>query len=91
METLLLSDPHNEEMREMYDSLTEVIQLTVDLLRDAGASEAAAAAVAAPGQPAAAGGQPQQRMKCGCAQTGQTGTQQAAHRAVALYVTSHAM
>lgn len=37
----------------MYDSLSEVIQLTVDLLKDAGASEAAAAAAAA--VPAAAG------------------------------------
>jgi hypothetical protein len=53
VETLLLSDPGNEELREMYDSLSEVIQLTVDLLKDAGAAEAAAAAPAA--QPAAAG------------------------------------
>ncbi|WIA16543.1 hypothetical protein OEZ85_013217 [Tetradesmus obliquus] len=53
VETLLLSDPGNEELREMYDSLSEVIQLTVDLLKDAGASEAAAAAAAA--VPAAAG------------------------------------
>jgi hypothetical protein len=44
VETLLLSDPGNEELREMYDGLTEVIQLTVDLLKDAGAPEAAAAA-----------------------------------------------
>jgi hypothetical protein len=50
VETLLLSDPGNEELREMYDSLSEVIQLTVDLLKDAGAPQAAAAA-----QPAAAG------------------------------------
>eukprot|EP00775_Hariotina_reticulata_P012496 gene12496-12630_t len=51
VETLLLSDPHNDELREMYDSLAEVMQLTEDLLRDAGAPveqlSAAAAAAAA--------------------------------------------
>jgi hypothetical protein len=49
VETLLLSDPGNEELREMYDSLSEVIQLTVDLLRDAGVAEAAVPAAAAAG------------------------------------------
>ncbi|KAF6257849.1 hypothetical protein COO60DRAFT_1701647 [Scenedesmus sp. NREL 46B-D3] len=48
VETLLLSDPGNEELREMYDSLSEVIQLTEDLLRDAGAPEAAPAPAPAP-------------------------------------------
>lgn len=60
VETLLLSDHTNEELKEMYDNLTEVIQLTEDLLLEAGiplpatappstsAHGAAAAAAAAP-------------------------------------------
>ncbi|KAL6746035.1 hypothetical protein V8C86DRAFT_2956143 [Haematococcus lacustris] len=37
-ELLLLEENVNEELQEMYNSLTEVIQLTEDLLRDAGDS-----------------------------------------------------
>lgn len=60
VETLLLSDHTNEELKEMYDNLTEVIQLTEDLLREAGvplpatappastSAQGAAAAAAAP-------------------------------------------
>lgn len=50
VETLLLSDHTNEELKEMYDNLTEVIQLTEDLLAEAGIEAAAAPAA----QPAAA-------------------------------------
>ena len=35
VEELLLGDPENSEREEMYSSLTEVIQLTQDLLKDA--------------------------------------------------------
>ena len=35
VEELLLGDPDNSELEEMYSSLTEVIQLTQDLLKDA--------------------------------------------------------
>jgi survival-of-motor-neuron-related-splicing factor 30 len=52
VETLLLSDHTNDELKEMYDNLTEVIQLTEDLLQEAGIDLPAAAAVSA--QPAAA-------------------------------------
>jgi hypothetical protein len=57
VETLLLSDPGDEELREMCDSLSEVIQLTVGPLTGAGATEAAAAAAPPPpaAPPAAAG------------------------------------
>jgi hypothetical protein len=35
VEELLLGDPENSELEEMYSSLTEVIQLTQDLIKDA--------------------------------------------------------
>lgn len=55
VETLLLSDHTNDELKEMYDNLTEVIELTQDLLQEAGiASPAAAPAAAVSAQPAAA-------------------------------------
>jgi survival-of-motor-neuron-related-splicing factor 30 len=47
VETLLLSDHTNAELREMYDNLTEVIELTEELLRDAGVSVPEAARAAA--------------------------------------------
>ena len=34
VEQLLLSEPHNEEYEEIYRSLTEVIDLTEDLLKE---------------------------------------------------------
>jgi survival-of-motor-neuron-related-splicing factor 30 len=60
VETLLLSDHTNDELKEMYDNLTEVIQLTEDLLLEAGvdlpaAAQPAAAAAPAPLLTAAAG------------------------------------
>ncbi|GBF92995.1 hypothetical protein Rsub_05831 [Raphidocelis subcapitata] len=58
VEQLLLQDPSNGELSEMYDSLSEVIALTKDLLADAKAQhDAALAAVAAAtsGAPAGAG------------------------------------
>lgn len=48
VETLLLSDHTNEELKEMYDNLTEVIQLTEDLLTEAGVSVQPPAAAAPP-------------------------------------------
>ena len=54
VEQLLLLDPENEELRDMYDSLGEVIELTQDLLKDAQAQHAADAA--AGGATAAAAG-----------------------------------
>jgi survival-of-motor-neuron-related-splicing factor 30 len=53
VETLLLSDHTNAELREMYDNLAEVIQMTEDLLREAG-MDVSAAAAAPPPLPAAA-------------------------------------
>jgi survival-of-motor-neuron-related-splicing factor 30 len=47
VETLLLSDHTNDELREMYDNLTEVIQLTEDLLAEAGIAAPAQAQTAA--------------------------------------------
>lgn len=47
VETLLLSDHTNDELREMYDNLTEVIQLTEDLLAEAGVAVPAQAPTAA--------------------------------------------
>jgi hypothetical protein len=38
LEQLLLLEPHNKELSDMYDSLAEVIQLTKDLLADAKAA-----------------------------------------------------
>ncbi len=43
VEELLLGDPENEEMLDMYNSLTEVIELTKDLLKDAREQHAASA------------------------------------------------
>jgi survival-of-motor-neuron-related-splicing factor 30 len=53
VETLLLSDHTNAELREMYDNLTEVMELTEELLRDAGVSVSEAARAAALPQAAA--------------------------------------
>jgi hypothetical protein len=61
VETLLLSDHTNAELREMYDNLAEVIQLTEDLLQEAGiavppaGADADAAAGGGPSSSAAAG------------------------------------
>ncbi|KAG1667879.1 hypothetical protein FOA52_013639 [Chlamydomonas sp. UWO 241] len=49
VEGLLLGDPENGELSEMYDSLTEVIQLTTELLSEARAQHAADTAAAAGG------------------------------------------
>lgn len=61
VEQLLLMDPENAELRDMYDGLTEVIEMTRDLLKDAqeqhaaaGPSSTSAAAAAAAPPPAAA-------------------------------------
>ncbi|KAI8462431.1 MAG: hypothetical protein J3K34DRAFT_527755 [Monoraphidium minutum] len=51
VEQLLLLEPENQELSEMYDSLSEVIQLTKDLLSDAKQQHAAGGA---PGPSAAA-------------------------------------
>jgi survival-of-motor-neuron-related-splicing factor 30 len=42
VEQLLLMDPENAELRDMYDGLSEVIELTQDLLKDAKEQHAAA-------------------------------------------------
>ena len=58
VQDLLLGDHENEELQEMYNSLSEVIQLTEELLKDAQEQHAsssgatgAAASIVAPGAP----------------------------------------
>ena len=55
VEDLLLGDPENAELSEMYSSLSEVIQLTEDLLKDAREQLASASVAAAGTGPSSSG------------------------------------